>query len=193
MDRQTAHLIVSGSSGSFSGTDPLWINGQIGLITSVALFVAEGSTEVEDCHLHAVYRVMVEKGSENEDQGLHALLALLPLDHPGRMAYATYQLAQGKTRASIITTAASSLQLVGDPDVAWVTGEEDHDLDQIGQHPTAARLRHRRGGVPNIAKEWRPLMKISFPGKKRRGRKQPDRLKPARVSRTHTILGRRTA
>ena len=138
--RQVAHLIVYGSGGSFSGTDPLWINGQIALITAVILLVAEGSAEAADCHLAQVYRVMIEKGSEAEGQGLDALFGLLPLDHPARMAYATYQLAQGKTRASIITTAASSLQLFGDPDVAWVTGEQDHDLAQMGHQPTAVFL-----------------------------------------------------
>ena len=138
--RQVAHLIVYGSGGSFVNTDPLWINGQIALITSVALFVSEGSGDPTECHLAGVYRLLVEKGSENEGKALDELLALLPLDHPARMAYATYQLAQGKTRASIITTAASSLQLFGDPDIAWVTSAQDHDLAQLGQTPIAAFL-----------------------------------------------------
>ncbi len=138
--RQVAHLITYGSGGSFLGTDPLWINGQISLTSAVILLIAEGSVDPADCHLHGAYRVLVEKGSENEGQALDALFKALPIEHPARMAYATYQLAQGKTRASIITTAASGLQLFGDPDIAWVTGEQDHDLEQIGQEPTAVFL-----------------------------------------------------
>ncbi len=138
--RQVAHLITYGSGGSFVSTDPLWINGQISLTSAVILLVADGSHHLRDCHLHAVYRVLVEKGSENDGKALDALFALLPLDHPARMAYATYQLAQGKTRASIITTTAAGLQLWGDPDIAWLTGVQDHDLAQIGRQPTAVFL-----------------------------------------------------
>ena len=138
--RQVAHLITYGSGGSFVSTDPLWINGQISLTAAVSLLVADGSPDLADCHLHTVYRVLVEKGAEDEGQGLDALFAPLPGDHPARMAYATYQLAQGKTRASIITTTASGLQLWGDPDIAWVTGQQDHDLAQIGRQPTAVFL-----------------------------------------------------
>ncbi len=140
MARQVAHLITYGSGGSFIGTDPLWINGQISLTASVILWVAESTGDPDDCHLHQVYRVLVAKGSENEGQALDQLFQQLPLDHPARMSYATYQLAQGKTRASIITTAASGLQLFGDPDIAWVTGAQDHDWAQIGQVPTAVFL-----------------------------------------------------
>ena len=140
MARQVAHLITYGSGGSVVSTDPLWINGQISLTSAVILLVADGSHQLHDCHLHAVYRVLVEKGSENEGKALDALFAGLPGDHPARMAYATYQLAQGKTRASIITTTAAGLQLWGDPDIAWVTAKQDHDLAQIGQRPTAVFL-----------------------------------------------------
>ena len=138
--RQVAHLITYGGGGNLLGTDPLWINGQISLTSAVILLVAEGSVDPADCHLHAVYRVLVEKGSENEGQGLDKLFQKLPIDHPARLSYATYQLAQGKTRASIITTAAAGLQLFGDPDIAWVTAKQDHDLAQIGQVPTAVFL-----------------------------------------------------
>ena len=138
--RQVAHLITYGSGGSFVSTDPLWINGQISLTSAVILLVADGSHHLRDCHLHAVYRVLVEKGSENDGKALDALFGLLPIDHPARMAYATYQLAQGKTRASIITTTAAGLQLWGDPDIAWLTSVQDHDLTQIGRQPTAVFL-----------------------------------------------------
>ena len=138
--RQVAHLITYGSGGHLVSTDPLWINGQISLTSAVILWVADGSPDLTACHLHSVYRVLVEKGSENDGKALDALFAGLPGDHPARMAYATYQLAQGKTRASIITTTTAGLQLWGDPDIAWVTGAQDHDLVQIGQRPTAVFL-----------------------------------------------------
>ena len=140
MARQVAHLITYGSGGSFVSTDPLWINGQISLTSAVILLVADGSPDVTACHLHAVYRVLVEKGAQEDGKALDALFAILPLDHPARMAYATYQLAQGKTRASIITTTAAGLQLWGDPDIAWLTSVQDHDLTQIGRQPTAVFL-----------------------------------------------------
>ena len=138
--RQVAHLITYGGGGNLIGTDPLWINGQISLTSAVILLVAESTVDPDDCHLHAAYRVLIEKGSENEGQALDALFKTLSIEHPARLSYATYQLAQGKTRASIITTAAAGLQLFGDPDIAWVTGQQDHDLTQIGQEPTAVFL-----------------------------------------------------
>ena len=138
--RQVAHLITYGHGGSLVNTDPLWINGQIALQTALILLIAEGRSDPAACTLTQVYRLLVEKGSENDGKALDALLASLPLGHPARLAYATYQLAQGKTRASIITTTAASLQLFGDPDIAWVTGEQDHDLQQLGRKPTAVFL-----------------------------------------------------
>jgi type IV secretion system protein VirD4 len=60
----------------------------------------------------------------------------------GLKSYGTVELAQSKTRASILTTAAAGLQIFGDPELVWLTGEADHDLGDIGagDAPTAVFL-----------------------------------------------------
>lgn len=136
--RQVAHIITFGQ-GSVGNTEPIWVNGQISLTSAMILAVAQQAEQLEACHLASVYRLLVEAGAD-EGQSLDALFATFSPGHPARLAYATYQLAQGKTRASIITGAAAGLQLWGDPEVAWVMGAQDHDLAAIGLQPTAVFL-----------------------------------------------------
>jgi len=137
--RQVAHIITYGGGGSVANSEPIWINGQISLTAALILAVAEWSADPAGCHLAAVYRLLLEGGGD-DGRVLDAWMAGLPGDHPARLAYAAYQLAQGKTRASIITTAAAGLQLWADPEVAWLTAAQDHDLAAIGQRPTAVFL-----------------------------------------------------
>jgi type IV secretion system protein VirD4 len=137
--RQVAHIITYGSAGTVANSEPIWINGQISLTAAMMLAVAEWATEPAACHLAAVYRRLLDGGAD-DGLGLDAWMAEFPPDHPARLAYAAYQLAQGKTRASIITTAAAGLQLWADPEVAWLTAAQDHDLTAIGQRPTAVFL-----------------------------------------------------
>lgn len=138
--RQVAHIITYGS-GSLIGTDPLWINGQISLTSAMILAVADRADSVADCHLASAYRLMIKSGVD-EGKTMDAFFAGFEPGHPAELAYSTYQLAQGKTKASIITTAAAGLQLWGDPEIAWVMGEQDHDMAQIGTgaKPTAVFL-----------------------------------------------------
>ena len=138
--RQVAHIIAHGAPGSLAGSDPLWINGQISLTAAVILVVADQAPTVESANLAAVYRLLVTAGSQAEGKVLDAVFEPFPADHPARLAYSTYQLSQGKTRASIIVTTAAGLQLWGDPEIAWVSAEQDHDLATIAHEPTAVFL-----------------------------------------------------
>lgn len=140
--RQVAHVITYGSPGSLGGTDPLWINGQISLTAACILLVADQARRVESANLAAVYRLIVSGGSIDEGRALDAVFAALDPDHPGALAYSTYLLAQGKTRASIIVTAAAGLQLWGDPEIAWATAVQDHDPADVGggERPSAVFL-----------------------------------------------------
>ena len=139
--RQVAHIITHGAPGSLGGSDPLWINGQVSLTAAVILAVADQAPTVESANLAASYRLLVNAGSMDEGKMLDAVFENVgDPAHPARLAYATYQLAQGKTRASIIVTAAAGLQLWGDPEIAWVTADQDHDLASIADTPTAIFL-----------------------------------------------------
>lgn len=137
--RQVAHIITYGQ-GTMASTEPIWINGQISLTSAMILAVAEQAETIEECHLASAYRLMIEAGAEDEGKALDSLFEGFMPGHPAKLAYSTYQLAQGKTRASIITGAAAGLQLWGDPEIAWVTGSQDHVLEDIGQRPTAIFL-----------------------------------------------------
>jgi len=138
--RQIAHLITHGAPGSLGGSDPLWINGQISLTAAVILAVADQAPTVTEANVAAVYRLLVTAGSMDEGTALDAIFEAFDPAHPARLAYSTYQLSQGKTRASIIVTAAAGLQLFGDPEIAWLTAEQDHDLASIAHEPTAVFL-----------------------------------------------------
>lgn len=137
--RQVAHIITFGGGGNLINTDPLWINGQIALTSAMILAVAERAEDVSECHLASTYRLLLSAG-EDEGKTLDTFLATFPAGHPAQLAYGTYRLAQGKTRASIITTAAAGLQLWGDPRVAWVTAEQNHDIRRVAERPTAVFL-----------------------------------------------------
>lgn len=136
--RSVAHIISFGQ-GSMVSTEPIWINGQISLTSAMILAVAERAQSVAECHLPSTYRLMIEAGSD-EGKTLDLFFNTFDAGHPARLAYSTYLLAQGKTRASIITGAAAGLQLWGDPEVAWVMSVQDHDLTAIGTKPTAVFL-----------------------------------------------------
>ena len=140
ISRQVAHIITYGQ-GSIVSTEPIWINGQISLTSAMILAVAQKAETVAECHLASAYRLMVESGAD-EGKTLDLFFSTFDAGHPASLAYSTYQLAQGKTRASIITGAAAGLQLWGDPEIAWVTADQDHDPSEIGMgdKPTAVFL-----------------------------------------------------
>ena len=138
--RSVAHIITFGQ-GHLASTEPIWINGQISLTSAMILAVAQRAETVAECHLASAYRLMVESGAD-EGKTLDLFFSGFDAGHPARLAYSTYLLAQGKTRASIITGAAAGLQLWADPEIAWVMADQDHDVAQIGQgdQPTAVFL-----------------------------------------------------
>ncbi|NMP24466.1 VirD4-like conjugal transfer protein, CD1115 family [Sulfobacillus harzensis] len=140
ISRSVAHIITFGQ-GNLASTEPIWVNGQISLTSAMILAVAERAETVTECHLASAYRLMIEAGSD-EGKTLDVFFSTFDAGHPARLAYSTYQLAQGKTRASIITGAAAGLQLWGDPEVAWVMSAQDHDMAGIGagERPTATFL-----------------------------------------------------
>lgn len=134
--REIGHLITFGS-GSLTNSEPIWVNGQISLTAALILAVAEKAPPGQR-HLGSVYSLLLA-GGEEEGEGLDELFREFPHDHPARSAYGTVKLSSSKTRAGILTTTAAGLQIFGDPEVVWLTGEEDHDLTLIGtdDRPTA--------------------------------------------------------
>lgn len=143
--REIGHLITFGS-GAITNTDPLWINGQISLTAALVLAVADRAPQGQR-HLGSVYGLLLSAGGVSDEggepgEGLDRLFHSFPMGHPARMAYGTVELAQSKTRASILTTTAAGLQIFGDPELVWLTGEADHELGDIGagDQPTAVFL-----------------------------------------------------
>lgn len=137
--REIGHLITFGS-GSLTNSEPIWVNGQISLTAALVLAVAEKAPSGQR-HLGSVYSLLLA-GGEDEGAGLDDLFREFPHDHPARSAYGTVKLSSSKTRAGILTTTAAGLQIFGDPELVWVTGEADHDMGLIGNdaQPTAVFL-----------------------------------------------------
>lgn len=137
--REIGHLITFGS-GSLTNSEPIWVNGQISLTAALVLAVADKAPPGQQ-HLGSVYSLLLA-GGEDEGAGLDDLFQTFPYDHPARSAYGTVKLSSSKTRAGILTTTAAGLQIFGDPELVWVTGEADHDMGLIGNdaQPTAVFL-----------------------------------------------------
>lgn len=138
--RQVAHIITFGQ-GNLAATEPIWINGQISLTSAMILAVAQRAEDVSRCHLASAYRLMIEAGAD-EGKTLDLFFSGFLPGHPAKLAYSTYLLAQGKTKASIITGSAAGLQLWGDPEIAWIMAVQDHDMPTMGagNQPTAVFL-----------------------------------------------------
>lgn len=128
--RQVAHIITFGQ-GNLASTEPIWINGQISLTSAMILAVAQRTENLSRCHLASAYRLMIEAGAD-EGKTLDLFFSGFASGHPAKLAYSTYLLAQGKTKASIITGSAAGLQLWGDPEIAWIMAAQDHDMPTIG-------------------------------------------------------------
>jgi type IV secretion system protein VirD4 len=109
------------------------VNGQVALTAALVLAVAAMADDPAQAHLAAAYQLLLA------GDGLDTVLAAWPPEHPARLAYGTVALASDKTRMSIVTGTAAGLQLWADPEVAWATAAQDHDLGAVGagDRPTA--------------------------------------------------------
>jgi len=123
-----------------AGTDPIWPQAEESLIAALALGAAlEAPAGAR--HPATMYRLLSELGGDGEGgKALDEWFRSLGHDHPARRAYGTAALSESRTRSSIYTGTAAHLRTFGDPGIAWLTAESDHDPADVGRRPTAVFL-----------------------------------------------------
>jgi type IV secretion system protein VirD4 len=102
----------AGDAGRF------WEQSTTALITALALLVAD-QAPADQRHLASVYATLIHTAN------LDAVFAALPPDHPAVQAYGPVKLSGAETRQNQLTVAATTLQLFGDPSVAWLTAADE--------------------------------------------------------------------
>lgn len=131
------------------GGESIWKDGAESVIAALILVVALEATHQSQKHMFSVYKTLAELGKSRkvkvgntitEYVALNDYMDNLPFDHPARDAYATAALAPERTRGSFFSNVASLLRLFADPSIRYLTAEQDHALDEIGQEKTAVFL-----------------------------------------------------
>ena len=127
-----------------SGGDPIWPQAEESLMAALALATALEAPEGAR-HPATAYEMLTTLGPvvETEDGAvspLDAFFQSLPSGHPARRAYGTAALSESRTRASIFTGTSAHLRLFGEPGIAWLTAESEHDPAEAGRKPMAVFL-----------------------------------------------------
>lgn len=122
--------------------DPIWELGEKSVIAGLTLAVAMEAQDKAQKHLHSVAMILANMGifDEEDECPLNDYIASLPFHHPARSAFATSLMAAQKTRASFFAGAMAKLQLFTDPNIAYMTSKQDHDMTAPGKKPTAVFL-----------------------------------------------------
>jgi len=118
--------------------DPIWPQAQESLTAALMLAVAaeasEGSKTMAEC-----YNLLFERGAGDGEE-LDLFLRGFPPGHPARSAYGVAALSSDRLRSSIFTGTAAQLRLWADPAVAWLTGENETEVDLVGREKAAVFL-----------------------------------------------------
>lgn len=117
--------------------DPYWQQQAESLIAALALAVAGHAPAAEERHMYSAYRLLIDRPPDALDK---FFFILRRLDDPAWPAYGPVALTTGNTRSGVVSTATSQMRLWADPAVAWLTAQQDHDLDAPGRERTAVFL-----------------------------------------------------
>ena len=145
--RDIGHAFAVGDEGA-AKLEALWAQSTEALISALVLAVATGCPPNGDPAIPwpspaertiaSVYQSVLTSGENGKL--LDTWMSMFPDSHPASRAYGPVRLAVEKTRASILTVAATALSPFGDSDVAWLTSATDLDLAEPGRRPTAVFL-----------------------------------------------------
>jgi type IV secretion system protein VirD4 len=118
--------------------DSIWPQAQESLTAALALAVADQAPEGTK-HLASAYALLTELGSGGGEK-LDEYFRRFPQGHPARAAYGVAALSEDRLRSSIFTGTAAQLRLWADPEVAWLTAAQDHDITILGLEKAAVFL-----------------------------------------------------
>ncbi|MDN5347396.1 MAG: type secretion system protein VirD4 [Clostridia bacterium] len=115
--------------------DMIWPQSQESLTAALVLAVAmEAPPEAR--HMASAYALLTTLGAGGGEV-LDEYFDSLPENHPARTAYGVAALSEDRLRSSIFTGTAAQLRLWADPEVAWLTARQDHDLAAAAAEKTA--------------------------------------------------------
>lgn len=143
-----SHMLVHQSPDSNKG-DQIWNNGAESVIQALSLAVAMEAPDDAQKHMTSVYKMLGELGetqrimigSETVDVvPLNEYMKSLPPDHPARDAFIAARLAPERMRGSFYSQVATLLRFFADPGMQFMTGAQDHKLEDIGEMKTAVFL-----------------------------------------------------
>ena len=141
-----AHLLAHQKD---SNGDSIWVDGSESVIAALIFAIATEAPSDSQKHMTSVYKTLAELGEVQkvklgntlmEYVPLNEFFKNLPMDHPARDAYATARLSPEKMRGSFFGSVSVMLRLFSDPGVAYLTGSQDHVLEDVGQKKTAVFL-----------------------------------------------------
>jgi type IV secretion system protein VirD4 len=127
----------------------VWANGQEAVIAALILAVAIEADSDDEVHLSSVYSNLIENGRTitiptkpmpTDIVPLNIYFEQLPTDNPAKQAWGTVALSPEKMRGSFFSSAASSLRLFADIGISHITKKQDHNLEDVGNKPTAVFL-----------------------------------------------------
>ncbi|MGG2201886.1 VirD4-like conjugal transfer protein, CD1115 family [Paenibacillus validus] len=143
-----AHMFVHQTPGSKKG-DQTWNNGAESVIQALSLAVAIEAPEDGQKHMTSVYKMLGELGEVQKVMAgkqiidyvpLNDYMRKLPKDHPARDAFIAARLAPERMRGSFYSQVATLLRFFADPAIQYLTGTQDHELENVGKEKTAVFL-----------------------------------------------------
>ncbi|RCW41642.1 VirD4-like conjugal transfer protein, CD1115 family [Paenibacillus prosopidis] len=142
----TAHLLAHQKD---SNGDSIWEDGSESVIAALIFAIANEARKEDQKHMTSVYKTLAELGEVLKVKVGNTLMDYVPLneffknlpkDHPARDAFATARLSPEKMRGSFFGSVSVMLRLFADPGVAYLTGSQDHRLEDVGRKKTAVFL-----------------------------------------------------
>jgi type IV secretion system protein VirD4 len=125
--------------------DDIWANGTQSVLAATILAISMEADSDEKKHLGSVYQMLIELGkpmllNKKPFVPLNHYFDSLPMGHIAKSAFGTASLAPTGQRGSFYTGAAAKLRLWSDPNIAFMTSKQDHEMQTFGEKKTAVFL-----------------------------------------------------
>ncbi len=125
--------------------DDIWANGTQSVLAATILAVSMEADSDKKKHLGSVYQMLIDLGkpiilNKQPFVPLNHYFSTLPMGHIAKSAFGTASLAPTGQRGSFYTGAAAKLRLWSDPNIAFMTSKQDHEMQTFGEEKTAVFL-----------------------------------------------------
>ncbi|MGG3471573.1 type IV secretory system conjugative DNA transfer family protein [Neobacillus pocheonensis] len=125
--------------------ESIWTDGAESVIASLMLIIANEAPDESQKHMTSVYHTLSELGETiktavGEYVPLTEYIKSLDKKHPARLAYTTAKLSPERMRGSFFANVAALLRLFADPEISYLTADQDHDLAEVGRTKSAVFL-----------------------------------------------------